>query len=102
MEFHYYGPYLQFNQYLTFCNKMNPTARPEGIPDGMMCWAASGASILHWWFDQNKQYIDMYDYKGPDYHTGMTPSHRLPNKRAISSNVLSTPLPMKRVIRMLV
>ena len=40
---------------------MNPTARPEGIPDGMMCWAASGASILHWWFDQNKQYIDMYD-----------------------------------------
>lgn len=50
------------------CNKMNPTARPEGIPDGMMCWAASGASILHWWFDQNKQYIDMYDYKGPDYH----------------------------------
>lgn len=68
MEFHYYGPYLQFNQYLTFCNKMNPTARPEGIPDGMMCWAASGASILHWWFDQNKQYIDMYDYKGPDYH----------------------------------
>lgn len=50
------------------CNKMNPTARPEGIPDGMMCWAASGASILHWWFDQNRKYIEMYDYQGPDYH----------------------------------
>ena len=50
------------------CNKMNPTANPNGIPDGMMCWAASGASILHWWFDQNKKYIDMYNYQGPDYH----------------------------------
>lgn len=52
------------------CNKLNPSARPEGIPDGMMCWAASGSSMIHWWFDQNKTYIDMYGekYKGPSYN----------------------------------
>lgn len=52
------------------CNKLNPSAQPGGIPDGMMCWAAADASMLHWWFDQNKKYIDMYGelYKGPDYH----------------------------------
>lgn len=52
------------------CNKLNPTANPDGIPDGMMCWAASASSILHWWFEQNKVYIDMYGdkYKGPNYH----------------------------------
>lgn len=52
------------------CNKLNPSASPQGVPDGLMCWAASDASLLHWWFDQNKTYIDMYGdkYKGPDYH----------------------------------
>ena len=41
------------------CNKRNPSASPQGVPDGMMCWAASDASLLHWWFDPNKVYIDM-------------------------------------------
>lgn len=52
------------------CNKVNPTANPDGVPDGMMCWAAADASMLHWWFDQNRKYIEMYGdrYKGPDYH----------------------------------
>lgn len=50
------------------CNKMNPSALPNGIPDGMMCWAATASNMLHWWFAQNKTYIDLYKdhYKGPD------------------------------------
>lgn len=51
------------------CNKLNPTANPNGVPDGMMCWAATASNLLHWWVDQNKRYIDMYGekYTGPDY-----------------------------------
>ena len=51
------------------CNKLNPSALPDGIPDGRMCWAATASNLLHWWFVQNKAYIDMYadKYQGPDY-----------------------------------
>lgn len=51
------------------CNKRNPSAKPGGIPDGMMCWAATASNMLHWWIAQNKKYIDLYGdkYKGPDY-----------------------------------
>lgn len=49
------------------CNKRNPTANPDLTPDGMMCWAASASNMLHWWIAQNKEYIDRYDYTGPDY-----------------------------------
>ena len=51
------------------CNKLNPTARPNGVPDGYMCWAATASNMLQWWIDQNKRYIDMYGdkYTGPDY-----------------------------------
>lgn len=52
-------------------NKRNPSNISGGIPDGMMCWAAAGSNLLHWWIDQNKEYIDKYvtqnKYKGPDY-----------------------------------
>lgn len=49
------------------CNKLNPTADPEGVLDGMMCWAATAANLLHWWMAQNKHYIELYGnkYKGP-------------------------------------
>lgn len=51
------------------CNKLNPTANPDGVPDGYMCWAATASNMLQWWIDQNKRYIDMYGdkYTGPDY-----------------------------------
>lgn len=51
------------------CNKQNPSAKPGGIPDGMMCWAATASNLIHWWIDRNKTYIDMYGdrYTGPDY-----------------------------------
>lgn len=49
------------------CNKLNPSAQTGGVPDGMMCWAAVDANLLHWWIDQNKEYIKLYnDYKGPN------------------------------------
>ena len=49
------------------CNKRNPSAKPGGIPDGMMCWAATASNMLHWWIVQNKPYIDLYGvrYNGP-------------------------------------
>lgn len=40
------------------CNKTN---KDDGAEDAYMCWAAAGASILHWWMEQNKDYIDRYD-----------------------------------------
>lgn len=50
------------------CNKLNPENLSNGIPDGMMCWAATASNMLHWWFNQNKQYIERYGdrYKGPN------------------------------------
>lgn len=53
------------------CNKTDPTNNdPNDYSDGSMCWAASVSNLLHWWFAQNKSYIDRYGdrYKGPDYH----------------------------------
>lgn len=51
------------------CNKRNPTANPDGVPDGMLCWAATASNLMHWWIAQNKEYIDLYGdrYTGPDY-----------------------------------
>lgn len=52
-------------------NKRNPYDYSEGIPDGMMCWAASASNLIHWWAYMNKEYIDRYielgKYKVPDY-----------------------------------
>ena len=33
-----------------------------------MCWAATASNVLHWWFDQNKEYIDRFGdkYTGPE------------------------------------
>lgn len=51
-------------------NKRNPSDNYEGVPDGMMCWAASASNLIHWWTFMNKEYIDRYielgRYKGPD------------------------------------
>lgn len=49
------------------CNKRNPENLPDLTPDGLMCWAAASSNIMHWWIDQNKEYIEKYDYSGPDY-----------------------------------
>ena len=54
----------------TDCNKTDPTnTDTEAYSDGNMCWAASVSNLLHWWFVQNKTYIDRYGdrYKGPNY-----------------------------------
>ena len=51
-------------------NKRNPSDNYEGVPDGMMCWAASASNLIHWWTYMNKEYIDRYielgKYKVPD------------------------------------
>lgn len=51
------------------CNKRNPSAKPGGVPDGMLCWAATASNLMHWWIAQNKEYIDLYGdrYTGPEY-----------------------------------
>lgn len=50
------------------CNKRNPSDLDDGVPDGQMCWAATASNMLHWWFAQNKTYIEQYGkYQGPDY-----------------------------------
>ncbi len=49
------------------CDKLNPTANASGVPDGMMCWAAGASNLLHWWIARNTDYVERYDYKGPDY-----------------------------------
>lgn len=53
------------------CNKTDPTnTNTSAYSDGNLCWAAADSNLLHWWFAQNKTYIDRYGdrYKGPDYH----------------------------------
>lgn len=49
------------------CNKQNPSAKPGGIPDGNLCWAASASNLMHWWIDRNMEYVEKYAYNGPDY-----------------------------------
>lgn len=52
-------------------NKRNAINNPDGIPDGMLCWAASATNLIHWWMGRNKVYIDKYiqlgKYNGPEY-----------------------------------
>ena len=52
------------------CNKTDPENDDKtAYADGNMCWAASVSNLLHWWFAQNKTYIDRYStrYEGPSY-----------------------------------
>lgn len=42
------------------CNK---TYYVDGAPDEHMCWAGASSSILHWWLEQNKEYVAAYDAK---------------------------------------
>lgn len=49
------------------CDKLNPTSDDNGVPDGMMCWSATASNLLHWWIAQNVEYVEKYDYRGPDY-----------------------------------
>lgn len=53
----------------TDVNKINPTDRPDGVPDGQLCWAATSSNLLYWWFMHNKTYINQFGdkYKGPSY-----------------------------------
>lgn len=50
-----------------------------------MCWAAAASNLIHWWMDQNREYIAAYDKKyGPEYgdlkrpekYTRMTPENQ--------------------------
>ena len=40
------------------CNKRNPSTAIYG--DQNLCWAASASNMIHWWLDQNKEYVDKY------------------------------------------
>ena len=45
------------------CNKLDPN---KGGVDSDMCWAATVANMIHWWLDQNSEYIERYGrYTGP-------------------------------------
>lgn len=47
------------------CNKTYPNGG-YGNNDSNLCWAASSSNLLHWWLEQNKEYIDRYGkYTGP-------------------------------------
>ena len=78
-----YPPMPYEEQYLTWkegcgwydCNK---TFNYDG--DGNLCWAATASNLLHWWMEQNKEYIDAYDKTfGPEYDYMSRPSeyHRM-------------------------
>lgn len=73
------------------CNKRNPSAKPGGIPDGYMCWAATASNLLHWWIDQNMAYVTRYGdrYKGPDYvfHSERTNDGGLENTTRQESDI---------------
>lgn len=64
----YYLPWKNQNNNWWDVNKQNPTANPEGIKDGMMCWACAASNLLHWWIHNNIEYIKQYKYTGPDYN----------------------------------
>lgn len=67
----YYTYYLPWDKDYGWydCNKRNPSDIPGGIEDGHLCWAATASNLMHWWIDQNMEYIRRYGdrYKGPDY-----------------------------------
>lgn len=67
----YYTYYLPWDESYGWydCNKRNPSGTAGGVEDGSMCWAAAASNLLHWWIDQNMEYIKRYGdrYKGPDY-----------------------------------
>lgn len=37
------------------------------VPDLNLCFAAAASNALHWWLEQNSNYIDQYLAKNPDY-----------------------------------
>lgn len=40
------------------CNKVG--TGDNGLSDYNLCWAASASSLLHWWMNQNQEYIERY------------------------------------------
>lgn len=53
------------------CNKKY-SSRNEGgkESDSEMCWAAANSNSIHWWLEQNKDYIKRYGtYTGPSHYS---------------------------------
>lgn len=45
----------------TDCNKTDASNTDyHALTDGNLCWAASASSLLHWWMEQNRSYIERY------------------------------------------
>lgn len=46
------------------CNKRDPH-KQQANSDSEMCWAASSSNLIHWWLEQNKEFVAQYPYTGP-------------------------------------
>ncbi|MFR3186663.1 MAG: IdeS/Mac family cysteine endopeptidase [Phocaeicola sp.] len=46
------------------CNKRDPN-KQQTDSDSEMCWAASSSNLIHWWLEQNKEFVARYSYTGP-------------------------------------
>lgn len=40
------------------CNKKDPAGPSYG--DQNLCWAATSSNMIHWWLEQNKEYVDRF------------------------------------------
>ena len=55
--------YLPYNEKYgwTDVNKVDGSnTNPYDLADGNLCWAASASNLLHWWMNQNHDYIERY------------------------------------------
>lgn len=68
------------------CNKRDPN-KQQTDSDSEMCWAASSSNLIHWWLEQNKEFVARYSYTGPSAYENSVDSKifqlyrdRFPNK----------------------
>lgn len=52
------------------CNKKDTNS--SYYSDMNLCWAATASNMLHWWLDQNKEYVDKYKAIYEAEHPGKT------------------------------
>ena len=80
--------YLPYNEKYGWidCNKaFASNGNLYDLADGNMCWAASASSILHWWINQNHDYIERYkkilERRGETFNA---PSAQFPSENFLS------------------
>ena len=80
--------YLPYNEKYGWidCNKaFASNGNLYDLADGNMCWAACASSILHWWINQNHDYIERYkkilERRGETFNA---PSAQFPSENFLS------------------